>query len=253
MPGSRRYPLEVSIFRAHHPVAGAHMSAPDGQALADYSRGNQPSRGAEERFAEPISGSRGDRSKGPPGGSAAAGRRRRRWGLAGTRGLLAIAGLAGVVALIAADLSTLYEIRVGEVVMNRVTGHAQHDFALLLLGLVALAMLAVALRGSRVAMLALTAVGVAAVLAGPVADRHDVSSTGLIGDEYAGATAHAGAGCRLEAVGAVLLVAAGGGLLIASAAGRPRPRLRRGRSDTSPQDSGPPALAANPYAADDAS
>ena len=230
------------------------MSPFDEQAVADYSKGNRPSRGPEDRFAEPIS-----RGVGGAGGGGPRARIGAVAAVAQTARLLLLgAGFVGAVALIAADLSNLYEIRVGSVVMVRVSGHHQHDFALLLLGLAALPMLFGALRGARPAMLAIAVIGLAALFAGPIADRNDVGSTGDIGDLYTGASAHTDAGYRLEIVGSVLVLLSGGGLVLLEArdAGL-RVRLRRprrggaGGDGEGEEDAPAPALSVNPYAEDE--
>jgi hypothetical protein len=230
------------------------MSGPDDQAVADYSRANRAQEGRADRSAEPISGpfdtpgasSRAGRAEGLRGALA------RRPGsgdsLLGTaRVLLLLGGAAGAVALVVADLSTLYEVKVGSVVLARVAGHDQHDFALLLLGLAAVPMLLGALRGALPAMLAVAAIGLAATIAGPIGDRNDVRSAGSIGDYYAGASANAASGYRSETAGAVLLLLSGGGLtLLEARGGRRLPRRRRSRDSAEPAHG--PGIPDNPYA-----
>lgn len=251
------------------------MSVPDDQAVADYSRANRGSEGALRRFAKPFSGhsersvtgsSQADSRGGFRGGAdvGAAGAAGTGSGVALARAILLVAGLAGALALVAADLSTLYEVRVGNVVVGRVIGHHQHDWALLLLGLACLPMLVGALRGAVPAMLAVFFIGLAALFAGPIGDRSDVGTAGLIGDAYAGATAHASAGYRLETAGAILLLLCGGGLALLSARQGWRPQVRVGprrrpararRDSAGPEAGGPEAgggLAPNPYAEEDA-
>ena len=234
------------------------MNAPDRQAGADYSRGNRASRGPESRFAEPISGGATDPA-GDPGADPASdpstgpftprtppargGQTGARW--AAARLALIAAGAAGSVALIVADLLPLYEIRIGKVVVSRVSGHGQHAFALLLLGVAALAMLFGALRGAAPATLALATIGVAAVIAGPVADTHDVSSSGLIGDTYAGAAAHARIGYRLETAGSILVLLSGGGLAFLYLGGPGRVARIRRRSEPTDRSQAASGLAPN--------
>jgi hypothetical protein len=230
------------------------MSGPDDQAVADYSRANRAHEGRADRSAEPISG-----PFDTPGASPRAGRAEglrsalaRRPGsggslLARARVLLLLGGAAGAVALVVADLSTLYEVKVGSVVLARVAGSDQHDFALLLLGLAAVPMLLGALRRALPAMLAVAAIGLAATIAGPVGDRNDVGSAGSIGDDYAGASANAASGYRYETAGAILLLLCGGGLTLLEARGGRRLTLRR-RSVDAAEPAQPPGLAPNPYA-----
>jgi hypothetical protein len=154
-----------------------------------------------------------------------------------------------------ADFSTLYHVKVGATTVSSISGHRQHDYALLLLGVAALPMLWGALRTSPPAMFALAAIGIAAVLAGPVADHHDVNSAGLISDAFAGAAAHPAVGYRLETIGSVLLLVCGGGLVLMHAGTRgPRPRRRRrGAGSGGPAE--PPEterrLAVNPFVEED--
>jgi hypothetical protein len=171
-----------------------HVSATDREATQDYSRGISPDRPPRPRFA-------------------------------GLRALLLLSGLFGAGLLVAADLSTLYEVHVLTVVKASVTGHAQHSYALALVGLAGLPMAFAALRG-RPASAALLILGlVAAAIVVIAGDLHDVRSTGVIGQLYESASARPGPGFYLETLGAALLVAGGlGGLLVApAAAARPRP------------------------------
>jgi hypothetical protein len=230
------------------------MSGPDDRAVADYSRANRASERRDDRSAEPISGPLETSGAAPRAGRTEGlrGRLARRPGSAGSllataRVLLLLAGAAGAVALIVADLSTLYQVKVGPVVLARVAGHDQHDFALLLLGLAAVPMLLGALRGALPAMLAVAAIGLGATIAGPIGDRHDVGSAGSIGDAYAGATANAASGYRAETAGAVLLLLCGGGLTLLEARGGRRLTLRR-RPRGAGEPGQAPGLAPNPYA-----
>src|SRR5207302_2035119 len=79
-------------------------------------------------------------------------------------GLLA-AAVAGGILLIAADFSTLYEVKAITAVLKRQSGHAQHSYGLVVLGIAALAMTFGAARSrSRPAMLAVGAIGLLALL-----------------------------------------------------------------------------------------
>jgi hypothetical protein len=137
-------------------------------------------------------------------------------------GLLA-AGLLGAGLLIAADLSTLVEIKVITVVKERLTGHDQHSWAMALLGLAALPMAwGAARRQARPAMLGLAVLGVVALLIALVRDLPDTRSTGVIGQRYEEAAAQAGPGFYEETAGAVLLLVAGvGGLLLLGSPRKP--------------------------------
>jgi hypothetical protein len=186
-----------------------HVSATDREATQDYSRAFSP---------DP------------------AGRRR----LVGLRALLLLSGLFGALLLIAADLSTLYEVRVVTVIKASISGHAQHSYALALVGLAGLPMAFAALRG-RPASAALAVLGLVAAAALVIAgDLHDVHSTGVIGQLYENASARPGPGFYYETLGAALLVLTGlGGLLRAPpTAGRPA-RVRAGGAGPPPPASAP--------------
>jgi hypothetical protein len=127
--------------------------------------------------------------------------------------LLCAAGVVGGALLIAADLSTLYQVKVITVVERTRSGHAQHDWALLVLGVAAIAMSVAAAAGSRPATVALLALGVTALIVGPLGDSHDVHSAGVVANLFEDATAAPRSGYRLETVGAILVLAAGACLL----------------------------------------
>ncbi len=160
------------------------MSATDGRATHDYSRGFSPSPGP-------------------------------RAGFAGLRRLLLASALLGGILLVAADASTLYSVAVVTVIKATVTGHAQHSYGLALVGLAAVGLVVGAARGSRAAVAGLPALGLAALLIAAIAgDFHDVHSSGQVGLLYDGATASPGPGFYFETLGALLLIVAGVGLLL---------------------------------------
>jgi hypothetical protein len=89
-------------------------------------------------------------------------------------------------------------------------GSEQHSWALLVLGLAALAMTYGAAVGrSRPAAAALLLIGLAALAVFFAVDLPDVSKTGQIGLNFSNADAKAGPGFWTELVGACLLVLAG--------------------------------------------
>ena len=130
-------------------------------------------------------------------------------------GLLAL-GVAGGLLLIAADFSTLVQIKVITVVKERLTGHDQHSWAMAILGVAALPMAwGAARRQARPAMLGLALIGVVALLIALIGDLPDTRETGVIGQRYEEAAAQAGAGFYLETGGALALLVAGvGGLML---------------------------------------
>jgi hypothetical protein len=157
-------------------------------------------------------------------------------------------GLAGAVLLLVASFATVIEITVGTTskVVDADTaqsGWDRHGPALILLGLLALWLLVVGLRGARVALTGLIVVGVAALAIAWAWDRPHVHDTGSVGDVYADATADPGTGYYLETLGGALLLLAGGSLLVfgrtavpspapatpASASAEERSRARRAR------------------------
>jgi hypothetical protein len=140
-------------------------------------------------------------------------------------GLLAV-GLLGGGLLIAADLSTLVQIKVITVVKERLSGHDQHSWAMAILGLASLPMVyGAARRQARPAMLGLVVLGVVALLIALFGDLPDTRSTGVIGQRYEEAAAQAGAGFYEETAGGVLLLVAGvGGLVLLGAPRKPATR-----------------------------
>jgi len=129
-------------------------------------------------------------------------------------GLLAL-GLAGVALLIAADLSTLVQIKVVTVVKERLSGHGQHSWAVAVIGVAALPLVAGAVRGrARPAMVATIVLGVAVLVIALAKDLPDTRSTGVIGERYDEAAAAPGPGFYLETAGAVLLILTGVGSLM---------------------------------------
>ena len=89
-------------------------------------------------------------------------------------------------------------------------GIERHSVALLLLGLVTLAMGSGAAFGrSRPAAVALVAIGAVVLLIALAIDLPASDDTGLIGRRYAAAEASAGTGLWLELVGGVLAIVAG--------------------------------------------
>ncbi|MBI5106979.1 MAG: hypothetical protein HZB46_18690 [Solirubrobacterales bacterium] len=136
----------------------------------------------------------------------------------GRSGLVAI-GAIGAVLLVAATFSTIIEITVGTTSrladeQTVFSGWDRHGPALLLLAAWAGVMLVGAWRGSRPAMAAVAAAGVAALLIAFVWDAPDLDDVGEVGVLYADASAGAGTGYYLETLGGALLLASGGGLLL---------------------------------------
>ena len=141
------------------------------------------------------------------------------------RGAAAALALAGVVLLVAAELTTVYEVTVGglEVVKRSATGGENHGYALLIVATVAAVMTLLALRGARPPAFALAALGVLALAIALLVDLPDTRASGGLPESlaYEQARAPARAGLWLELLGGALLVVAGG-LLVSSTSGSSR-------------------------------
>ena len=140
-------------------------------------------------------------------------------------GLLAL-GVAGCALLVAADLSTLVQIKVVTVVKQRLSGHGQHAWAVAVLGIGALPLVFGAIRGrSRPAMFGVLALAGVVLIIALAKDLPDTRSTGVIGQRYDEASAAPGPGFYLETGGAALLILTGvGGLLLLPGRARSAPR-----------------------------
>jgi hypothetical protein len=134
-------------------------------------------------------------------------------------------GLAAAILLVTADLSTLLEIKVLTVVEKRLSGHAQHDWAVAFLGLASIPLtIGAARRRARPAFIGLVLIGVAVTIIALAKDLPDTRSTGVYGQRYEQAAAQAGPAFYLETAGAALLLVTGvGGLILLPP---PPPRAR---------------------------
>jgi hypothetical protein len=168
-----------------------------------------------------------------------------------SRGLLALAAI-GALLLIVSDFQTLYQVKVLTVIEKTVVGHEQHSFAVLLVGLAALAMsLSVAFAGrARPAMAAIALLGVVALLIALIGDLPDVNSTGVIGQNYAYASVSPKIGFWMETVGAVALIFSGASMLLLSLSPGSRDRRAHARRQPSPAAAG--AAPSRPVDAEDA-
>ena len=172
--------------------------------------------------------------------------------LFGARGGLFVLAAIGALLLIVSDFQTLYQIKVLTVVEKTVVGHDQHSFAMLLIGLGALALIVGAGLAGRVrpAMAAVALLGVVALLIALVGDLPDVNSTGVVGQNYAYATVSAKIGFYMETLGAVVLIFSGASTLLLSLTTRPPARRARGARERSPAAAAAPA--SRPVDAEDA-
>jgi hypothetical protein len=156
--------------------------------------------------------------------------------------LLIALAVAGALLLVIAEFSTIsYRTigigacpdRAGESVC-RTVGHESHAFALLILAPIAVVMAWGAVVGrSRAAAIALAAVGVAVLVISLAIDApklHDKRNLDALYDAVAG---HTGSAFKVELVGGVLLLLAGGLALARPEPGTdPPPRRRRERAET---------------------
>jgi hypothetical protein len=113
------------------------------------------------------------------------------------------------------------------------TGHSQHGFALLVIAGLALVMAWGAVVGrSRAAGIAVLVLGLTVLGIALIGDLPDRKDTRGLETRYTGPRGHLGSGFKLELVGGVLLLLAGGLALLRPEPGaEPRVRLRRRRSE----------------------
>jgi hypothetical protein len=148
-------------------------------------------------------------------------------GLSALRAALAATALVGALLLVAATFSTIIEITVGTTshladIDTQLSGADRHGPALVLLAAFAVVMIAGALRGARPAMAALVVCGIAALLISLVGDLPHVNDAGPVGALYSEARAAPRFGYYAETLGGVLLVIAGGVMLLSPSAGAQR-------------------------------
>ena len=130
-------------------------------------------------------------------------------------GLGAVAAIAAVL-LVISEFLPLYKIVVGSLETERDSevGWRNHAFAMLPLGLASIPMLLGALRGARPAMWALAAIGVVAIVIALTVDLPNATDEGLFGERYDDAEARPAIGFFLETLAGVLLILAGGLMLL---------------------------------------
>ena len=151
------------------------------------------------------------------------------------RAALLILPLVGAALLVAADLSTLYTVRVGDSVAPGASSSAgaHHGYALALVAAAAVLMALGAVRGgSRPAAVALAVLGLAALGVALLADRPVTDDTGLYGEAYAAARAEAGPALGLALAGGAAIVA-GAALILLTARRSGRRDPSRGRTPAS--------------------
>ena len=133
-----------------------------------------------------------------------------------------VLGLAAAALLVAAELSTLYEVRVGRGPTCEdlaapalrdtcvTTGGEQHSYALLPIALLVLALSVAGFAAAgRTIAAALVVAGAAVLAIGLVGDLPDSDRTGLIGTLYEEASTERRIGLWLELAGGALCIVAG--------------------------------------------
>ena len=139
---------------------------------------------------------------------------------------ITVLGVVGALLVLLTEFSTIAEIEIGGAPCDsavvatqdecRITGFEQHGGALILLGVLSLAMSYGAGRGrSKPAAVALAAIGITVLGFALTSDRQKTKETGLVERNYAQAGAKAGAGFYAELTGGTLLLLAGGVRLVA--------------------------------------
>lgn len=143
---------------------------------------------------------------------------------------LLVLPLVGAGLLIAAEFSTLYDVRVVTTVPEggsfSAGGHHGYALGVMAVGIVAMTLGAV-LGGSRPAALAALVLALAALAIALAVDLPDVHETGLIGRTYDAARAEPRAGLYLEIAGGCAALVGAALILVARPAPRRRPRSRR--------------------------
>lgn len=133
----------------------------------------------------------------------------------------------GALLLIASEFTTLYRVATlnGVRPISSTTTGSHDAYALIPIALVAVALAyGAVVRGSRPALLALGALGVATLLIALIGDLPDARATGMVGNSathYQSAGAKPQAGLYIETLGAiVLIISSGCGILLAAPGGR---------------------------------
>jgi hypothetical protein len=138
--------------------------------------------------------------------------------------------LAGAALLVAAEFSTLYDVRVVTTVPEGASystgGH--HGYAQLVIAAAIVVMaIGAALGGSRPAAVAVLVLGAVSLAVALAVDLPVTDDTGLYGQTYDEAQAEAGAGLTLEILGGCCVLLGGAMLMVV----RPGPRRRRATSE----------------------
>jgi hypothetical protein len=183
------------------------MSATPPEAKTEYSRGEAPSRGSRRARSAP------------------------RPVLTGTISLaILLCGLVGAALLVISELIHLYEIHIAsqQAPVSTVRGGSHNSYAFVPIAVLALVLAFGAARErSRIALLALAALGLTALLIALLGDLPDAQASGLLmrDGHLVMANAKPAAGMYIESLGSIALVLAGGlGLLLGPRAAPPARR-----------------------------
>jgi hypothetical protein len=136
----------------------------------------------------------------------------------------------GALALVIAELTTLYEVRSGArgAIVKSVGTGSNHGYAMALIAVCALVLaLGVSRTSSRPGLLAIGVLGIVALLIALLGDLPDAQASGLLplGGGYTTASSSPTTGLYLETLGAILLlIACGLGILLSAPPKRTRRR-----------------------------
>ena len=146
--------------------------------------------------------------------------------------------LLGALLLVVAEFTTLFTVHTvgASAPIKSVSTGSHNSYGMILVAVLAVLLAwAAASTGNRWALVALLAVGIAALLIALVGDLPDAQASGTIGSVQTGfksASDKASAGLYLETAGAIVLMIAGGSGLLLGA-----PGIARGpRTDINPDD-----------------
>ena len=150
------------------------------------------------------------------------------------RTALAIGAVLGAVVLVVAEFSTLYDVVIGSLETPRrsVGVGENHAYALLVVALVSVPMALGAARGARPPAFALVALGAVALFIALAVDLPETRQSGRLAESVAfeDAQAQVATGFYLETLGAVVLLFAGGALLLLGRGAQPGRELRSDRA-----------------------
>jgi hypothetical protein len=149
--------------------------------------------------------------------------------------------LGGAGLLLAAEFSTLYDVRVVTAVPDggsfSAGGHHGYALAVIAVGIVVMSFGAV-LGGSRPAAVGVLVLALGALAIAVVVDLPDVDETGLIGRTYDAAVAEPRAGLWLEIAGGCLALVGAAVVLVVRPARRRRRSARSGSAVRGAENSG---------------